>query len=158
MSITPHKILLIEDDLSMGFLLTEFLEDQGFEVKLCRDGESGYNALKRQQYDVCLLDVMMPKMDGFTLASHCKELNPNMPFLFITARSLKEDKLKGFELERRITLQNHLMKMNCFVASRYYYVVSHHKFSHHKYRNLRLVPTFLIIPDKNYVIKMKHGD
>lgn len=98
MSITPHKILLIEDDLSMGFLLTEFLEDQGFEVKLCRDGESGYNALKRQQYDVCLLDVMMPKMDGFTLASHCKELNPNMPFLFITARSLKEDKLKGFEL------------------------------------------------------------
>jgi DNA-binding response OmpR family regulator len=97
MSITPHKILLIEDDLSMGFLLTEFLEDQGFEVKLCRDGESGYNALKRQPYDVCLLDVMMPKMDGFTLALIVKN-SIQYAFLFITARSLKEDKLKGFEL------------------------------------------------------------
>lgn len=93
-----YKILLIEDDLSMGFLLSEFLEDQGFEVKLCRDGESGLATLKRQNFDVCLLDVMMPKMDGFTLAAHFKALSPNMPFLFITARSLKEDKLKGFEL------------------------------------------------------------
>lgn len=93
-----YKILLIEDDLSMGFLLSEYLEEQGFDVKLCRDGESGLMALKRQSFDVCLLDVMMPKMDGFTLASYCKDINPKMPFLFLTARSLKEDKLRGFEL------------------------------------------------------------
>ncbi|MFN3379230.1 MAG: response regulator transcription factor, partial [Runella zeae] len=66
------KILLVEDDLSMGFLLSEFLEDNGFEVKLCRDGESGLAALQRNNFDLCILDVMMPKMDGFTLAQQCQ--------------------------------------------------------------------------------------
>ena len=92
------KILLVEDDLSMGFLLTEFLESEGFEVKLCRDGENGLAALKRTEYDLCLLDVMMPKMDGFTLARHIRELWPGIPFLFLTARSLKDDKIQGFDL------------------------------------------------------------
>lgn len=88
------KILLVEDDLSMGFLLSEFLEDNGFEVKLCRDGESGLAALTRGRFDLCIFDVMLPKIDGFTLARHCGE---NTPFVFLSARSLKEDRLKGFE-------------------------------------------------------------
>lgn len=92
------KILLVEDDLSMGFLLTEFLEDNGFEVKLCRDGESGFTALQRHPFDLCIFDVMMPKMDGFTLAQHCQLQDSQTPFLFLTARSLKDDKLKGFAL------------------------------------------------------------
>ncbi|MDF7817476.1 response regulator transcription factor [Runella sp. MFBS21] len=92
------KILLVEDDLSMGFLLSEFLEDNGFEVKLCRDGESGLAALQRNNFDLCILDVMMPKMDGFALAQQCQAHTPSPPFLFLTARSLKDDKLKGFEL------------------------------------------------------------
>lgn len=95
---TGSKILLVEDDLSMGFLLTEFLEGAGFEVKLCRDGESGLAAFRRGRYDLCILDVMMPKMDGFTLARQFRSESPGVPFLFLTARSLKEDKLKGFNL------------------------------------------------------------
>lgn len=92
------RILLVEDDLSMGFLLSEFLEGEGFEVKLCRDGESGLTAFRRGAYDLCILDVMMPKMDGFTLARQLRSEAPAVPFLFLTARSLKDDKLKGFEL------------------------------------------------------------
>ncbi len=93
-----NKILLVEDDLSMGFLLTEFLEGEGFEVKLCRDGESGLTTFHRGNFDLCILDVMMPKMDGFTLARQLRSQDSQVPFLFLTARSLKEDKLKGYEL------------------------------------------------------------
>lgn len=92
------KILLVEDDLSLGFLLSEYLESEGFEVKLCRDGESGLAAFQRGHFDLCILDVMMPRMDGFTCASHLKTKNTDVPFLFLTARSLKDDKLKGFAL------------------------------------------------------------
>ncbi|MBL7826915.1 MAG: response regulator transcription factor [Saprospiraceae bacterium] len=92
------KILLVEDDLNLGFLLSEFLENEGYEVKLCRDGESGLVAFKRQSFDLCLIDVMMPNMDGFTFAERMKNLGNKAPFLFLTARSLKEDKLRGFEL------------------------------------------------------------
>jgi DNA-binding response OmpR family regulator len=93
-----HKILLVEDDLSMGFLLTEYLEDNGFEVKLCRDGESGLATFRRSAFDLCILDVMMPRMDGFALAQCIKMDNKTTPFLFLTARSLKDDKLRGFDL------------------------------------------------------------
>lgn len=92
------KILLVEDDLNLGFLLSEYLEGEGFEVKLCRDGASGEAALRRNTFDLCILDVMMPKMDGFVLATQLKIYQPDTPFLFLTARSLKEDKLKAFGL------------------------------------------------------------
>jgi DNA-binding response OmpR family regulator len=95
---TNKKILLVEDNLSLGFLLTEFLEREGIEVKHCRDGVSGLAAFKRDAYDLCILDVMMPKMDGFNLAVKIREVDPHIPFLFLTARSLKDDKLKGYSL------------------------------------------------------------
>jgi DNA-binding response OmpR family regulator len=82
----------------MGFLLSEFLEGEGFEVKLCRDGVTGLAAFKRRRFDLCILDVMMPNMDGFTLAQHLRKEKPDTSFLFLTARSLKDDKLKGFAL------------------------------------------------------------
>lgn len=92
------KILLVEDDLNMGFLLSEFLESEGFEVKLCRDGESGLAAFLKNRFDLCILDVMMPKMDGFSLARQMRAELPTVPFLFLTARSLKDDKLKAYGL------------------------------------------------------------
>ena len=95
---TKSKILLVEDNLSMGFLLSEYLEENGFEVKLCRDGESGLSTFRRSHFDLCILDVMMPRMDGFTLAQALRGENAGIPFLFLTARSLKDDKLKGFAL------------------------------------------------------------
>lgn len=93
------KILLAEDDLNLGFLLVEYLETEGFEVKLCKDGELALRAFQNNSFDLCLLDVMMPKLDGFTLAKEIRAKDKMIPVIFITARSLKEDKLKGYDLE-----------------------------------------------------------
>jgi DNA-binding response OmpR family regulator len=92
------KILLVEDDVNLGFLLVDFLEANGFEVKLYRDGVSGYNGFKSSVFDFCILDLMLPKMDGFTLAEKIKEINSETPVIILSARSLKEDKIKGFRL------------------------------------------------------------
>lgn len=92
------KILLAEDDLNLGVLLVDYLEAEGFEVKLCKDGEWALKAFKEQLFDLCLLDVMMPKLDGFSLAKEIRQQDKTIPILFITAKSLKEDKLKGYGL------------------------------------------------------------
>jgi DNA-binding response OmpR family regulator len=92
------KILLVEDDVSMGFLLTTILQAEGFEVKHCSDGASGLQAYTPGQFDLCILDVMMPGMNGFELAKRLRETDEQVKFLFLTARSLKEDMLHGFSL------------------------------------------------------------
>lgn len=93
-----RNILLIEDDLNLGFLLMEYLGGEGYEVKLCRDGLSGVNTFKKGQYDCCILDVMLPETDGFQVAQQIRNYNPDTPFIFLTARSMKADKIKGFNL------------------------------------------------------------
>jgi DNA-binding response OmpR family regulator len=98
MSKHKPKILLVEDDTNLGFLLLEFLESNGFDVKLYRDGISGLNGFRASEFDFCILDVMMPLMDGFTLAEKIREQNQKIPIIFLTARSMKEDKLKGFRI------------------------------------------------------------
>lgn len=92
------QILLAEDDLNLGVLLVDYLETEGFHVKLCRDGELALKAFQNNPFDMCLLDVMMPKTDGFTLAKEIRNKNKKIPIIFITAKSLKEDKLKGYGL------------------------------------------------------------
>lgn len=92
------NILLAEDDLNLGVLLVDFLETEGYIVKLCKDGEIALKAFQNQSFDICLLDVMMPNMDGFTLAREIKIKAKNIPIIFITAKSLKEDKLIGYDL------------------------------------------------------------
>ena len=90
------KIILVEDDVNLGFLLVDFLEANGFEVKLYRDGLSGLNGFQTYIFDFCILDLMLPKIDGFTLAEKIKELNSNVPVIILSARYLREDKIKGF--------------------------------------------------------------
>ncbi len=92
------KILFVEDDLNLGYLLTDFLEANGFEVKLFRDGISGLNSFGNKKYDFCLLDVMLPKLDGFTLAGKIRKINKQIPIILLTAKAMKEDKLKGYSL------------------------------------------------------------
>jgi DNA-binding response OmpR family regulator len=91
-------IMLVEDDLNLGFLLVEFLEQKGFSAKLYRDGQTAFTGFQGGHFDFCILDVMLPKMDGFTLAKKIKVINPQIPIIFLTARSLKEDKMKGYEI------------------------------------------------------------
>lgn len=92
------SILLAEDDLNLGFLLVEFLESHAYQVKLYRDGESALKGFKAGTFNFCVFDVMLPKLDGFNLAKSVKALNPNIPVIFLTARSMKADKLKGYDL------------------------------------------------------------
>lgn len=91
-------ILLCEDDENLGMLLREYLEAKGYKVELCADGELGYKAFRENRYDLAILDVMMPKMDGFTLAREMRMQNPDVPIIFLTAKNLKEDILEGFKL------------------------------------------------------------
>lgn len=91
-------ILLVEDDESFGYILREYLEINDFTVSLATDGVEGLKAFQHSTFDLCLLDVMMPLKDGFTLAKEIRELEPEIPFMFITAKALKVDKLKGFRL------------------------------------------------------------
>jgi len=98
MSELTFKILLAEDDPNLGLLLKECLCMEGFEVELCKDGEIALQAFRLNKFDLCLLDVMMPKLNGFNLAQAIKAINTKIPIVFITAKSLKEDKLKGYNL------------------------------------------------------------
>jgi DNA-binding response OmpR family regulator len=92
------RILLAEDDLNLGMLLVDYLEAEGFDIKLCKDGALALKSLQTSVYDLCMLDIMMPKMDGFSLAKEIRLKDGKIPILFITAKSLKEDKLKGYAL------------------------------------------------------------
>jgi DNA-binding response OmpR family regulator len=92
------RILLVEDDLNLGFLLSEFLESQGLKVKLFRDGESALKAFRSGNFNFCIFDVMLPRLDGFNLAKSVKSIRKNVPVIFLTARSMKNDKLKGYSL------------------------------------------------------------
>ncbi len=93
---SKEKILIVEDDLDLGYLLMEFLESEGYQIKLCRDGATGWNYFKKEKYDLCILDIMMPKLDGFNFAKRIQACSNTIPYLFLTARTLKEDRLRGY--------------------------------------------------------------
>ena len=94
-----HKqILVLEDDTNLGFLLREHLEMNSYSVKLCRNGEEGLTEFIRDKFDLCLVDVMMPKKDGFTFVKELREKESDIPVIFLTAKSLKEDRIEGFKI------------------------------------------------------------
>ncbi len=95
---TEKRILLAEDDTDLGNILSQYLSMQGFEVILTRDGEEAWESFQDRPADICVLDVMMPKMDGYEVAIKIKNRNPDIPFLFLTAKSLKEDRIKGLKI------------------------------------------------------------
>jgi two-component system, OmpR family, response regulator len=90
------KVLLAEDDSNLGTLLQEYLSSKGFEVKLAVNGKDAFDLFCKQQFDLCLLDVMMPVKDGLTLAKEIRENDKSVPIIFLTAKSMKEDTLEGF--------------------------------------------------------------
>jgi DNA-binding response OmpR family regulator len=92
------KLLLAEDDFDFAAILKQYLELHQFEVTWAENGEIALNYFKTQTFDICVLDVMMPKLDGFSLAEKIITINPETPFIFLTARKLKEDKIIGLKL------------------------------------------------------------
>ena len=92
------KVLLCEDDSNLGLVLKNYLELDEYEVTLERDGRLGLAAFQREKFDLCLLDVMMPHVDGFTLAEEIRDIDPDVPLFFLSAKTLKEDIIHGYKL------------------------------------------------------------
>ncbi|WP_347838588.1 response regulator transcription factor [uncultured Draconibacterium sp.] len=93
------NIILVEDDTNLGYLLEDFLLSRGVQVTLYRDGEEGLEGFrKNESFNFCIFDVMLPKLDGFSLAEKVKAIEPKIPIVFLTARAMKEDKMKGYNI------------------------------------------------------------
>jgi DNA-binding response OmpR family regulator len=92
----PH-ILLVEDDKNLGTVIRDFLKIKGFEVILREDGQAGLDAFIKGEFDLCVLDVMLPKLDGLSLAKEIRKIDHQIPILFLTAKSMDEDKVEGFK-------------------------------------------------------------
>jgi DNA-binding response OmpR family regulator len=96
--INPPHILIVEDENVTAYLLKEHLKLAGFVAKICTDGEDGWNTIQKERFDIMILDVNMPKMDGFELAKNIRERDKVTPIIFLTANSAQEDKIKGFQI------------------------------------------------------------
>jgi len=115
------KVLLAEDDKNLGTILKAYLEAKGYETDLCTDGKEALEKFKRAEYHFCILDIMMPVMDGFTLATEIRKLDKKVPVLFLTAKSMQDDKLHGFEigaddyLTKPFSMEELLMRMKAII-------------------------------------------
>ncbi|NQV53540.1 MAG: response regulator transcription factor [Flavobacteriales bacterium] len=92
------RVLLVEDDLNLGFVIQDHLRNEGYQADLEKDGFAGFQKFYNHAYDLCILDVMLPKKDGFTLAEDIRKIDQQVPILFLTAKSMTEDKIRGFKL------------------------------------------------------------
>lgn len=115
------KVLLAEDDTSLAFVIKDNLEEDGYDVTWCADGEAALQQFQKNGYDICLLDVMMPVKDGFTVAKKIRQKSDVVPILFLTAKSLEQDKLDGFKtgaddyITKPFSMKELLMRMDVFL-------------------------------------------
>lgn len=118
---TKTKVLLAEDDLSLGYVIKDNLADAGYEVVLCADGQSALDKFSKENFDICLLDVMMPNKDGFAVAKKIRQQTDVIPILLITAKSLEEDRIHGFEcgaddyIVKPFSMQELLLRIDVFL-------------------------------------------
>ena len=95
---TQTRLLLAEDDRNLGNILKNYLDAKGYATTLCINGQEATDVFSRKEFDICILDIMMPVKDGFAAAAEIRAANKKIPILFLTAKALQEDKLKGFEI------------------------------------------------------------
>jgi DNA-binding response OmpR family regulator len=119
--LSKAKVLLAEDDTSLAFVIKDNLEEAGYEVTWCEDGEQAWQQFQKNSFDICLLDVMMPVKDGFTVAKKIRQKSDVVPVLFLTARSMEQDKLDGFKsgaddyITKPFSMRELLMRMDVFL-------------------------------------------
>jgi len=115
------KVLLAEDDASLGFIIKDALEEDGYEVVHCADGQSAIDRFNKNDFDICLLDVMMPNKDGFAVAKKIRSQTDLVPILFLTAKSMEEDKIRGFQsgaddyITKPFNMSELLLRMEVFL-------------------------------------------
>jgi DNA-binding response OmpR family regulator len=142
------KVLLAEDDKNLGTILTSYLNAKGFPTTLCVNGKEAYDIFRKDKFDFCIIDVMMPIKDGFTLAKEIRQIDKKIPLLFLTAKSMQEDKLKGFEigaddyLTKPFSMEELLMRMRAIIrrttesktldTSRNYYDIGKFNFDYNR--------------------------
>ena len=142
------RILYVEDDETLSFVTKDNLELNGYKVDHCMDGESAVETFFHNSYDLCILDVMLPKMDGFAVAEKIRATDPNVPILFLTAKSMKEDRIHGLKLgaddyiTKPFSIEELILKIEVFLRRKYVtvsvndqYKISLYNFD---YRNLTL--------------------
>ncbi|NBX28597.1 MAG: DNA-binding response regulator [Chitinophagia bacterium] len=118
---TKANILFVEDDPSLSFVIKDNLEDRGYTVIHCIDGESAWQQFMKHAFDLCLLDVMLPKKDGFTLAAQIRKKNELIPIIMLTAKNMDEDKIQGFKtgvddyITKPFNMQELLLRMEVFL-------------------------------------------
>jgi DNA-binding response OmpR family regulator len=118
---TKSKVLLAEDDLSLGYVIKDNLADAGYDVVLCADGQAAIDKFSKESFDICLLDVMMPNKDGFAVAKKIRQQTDLIPILLITAKSLEEDRIHGFEcgaddyIIKPFSMQELLLRIEVFL-------------------------------------------
>ncbi len=123
------NILLVEDDPNFGIVLRDYLNLNSFQVTLAKNGMEGFDKYKKGDYDLCILDVMMPYKDGYTLAKEIREDNTSVPIIFLTAKSMKEDVLQGYKvgaddfLNKPFDSEVLLAKIKTFMYIFYVYII-----------------------------------
>lgn len=126
---TKAKILLVEDDINLGFVTQDNLEMNGYEIVLCQDGISAVQTFQKQTFDLCILDVMLPKLDGFGVAEKIRENNQQVPIIFLTAKSMKEDRIHGLKiggddyLTKPFSMEELTLKIDIFLKRSKIYIV-----------------------------------
>jgi len=121
----PPKILYVEDDKTLSFITKENLERKGYSITFCEDGEQALKMFKSDSFDLCLLDVMIPKIDGFTVAKEIRTINKDIPLIFLTAKSLQEDKIHGLMigaddyLVKPFSIEELYLKIEIFLKRKY---------------------------------------
>jgi DNA-binding response OmpR family regulator len=158
------KVFLAEDDTSLGFVIKDNLEDEGFEVVHCQDGQTAMERFNKDEFDICLLDVMMPNKDGFAVAKKIRQQSDLIPILFLTSKSMEEDKVKGFltgaddYITKPFSMQELMMRMNVFLRR----TKKMHSETHEEYQigNLRFSNTDLKLysPEGTFSLTQREAD
>jgi DNA-binding response OmpR family regulator len=121
MKATGAKILYVEDDTNLGFVTTDNLEQHGYNTIYCKDGKTALEKFKKEKFDLCILDVMLPEVDGFTIAKTIREQNSSIPIIFLTAKTMKEDKIAGFKtgaddyITKPFSIEELIMRIEVFL-------------------------------------------
>jgi len=121
------NILYVEDDETLGFVTKDNLIEEGFEVVHCVDGMDAKKKFKEGQFDICIVDVMLPKLDGFQLAEYIREVNSQIPIIFVTAKSMQEDKIRGLQIgaddyiTKPFSIEELILKINIFLKRKFIY-------------------------------------
>ncbi len=137
---SPTKVLYAEDDETLAFLTRDNLEQSHYEVVHCTDGKNCLEAFKKESFDICIFDIMLPKMDGFELTTEIRKLNTDIPILFLSAKILKEDRIKGLKigaddyLVKPFSMEELLLKIEIFLARSKKNATNIHEYTVGKFR------------------------